>query len=55
LSDGKTLKILNEDYNIHAKSVGGKGGGGIRISPNIFTMEKELDQLVSAIRKLSRA
>ncbi len=53
LSNGKTLKSLSDDFNIHAKSVGGKGGGGIRVSPNIFTTEKELDQLVSAISNLS--
>lgn len=53
ISNGKIRNSLNKDYNIHAKSVGGKGGGGIRVSPNVFTTKEELDQLVFAIRKMS--
>lgn len=49
------LKQLSETYRIHAKSVGGDWGGGIRISVNIFTSFDDLDQLVAAIRTMAQA
>jgi selenocysteine lyase/cysteine desulfurase len=48
------LKSLDQDHNIHAKSVGGSWGSGVRISPNIFTNFKDLDYLVSAITEISK-
>ena len=50
---GQILKVLDEEYDIHAKSVSSTWGSGVRISPNIFTNEGELDQLISAIRKIA--
>ncbi len=54
MSTSKVLKSLDQDYSIHAKSVGGSWGSGIRISPNIFTNFTELDHLVSSISEISK-
>ncbi len=54
LSGGKMVKILDEDYDIHAKSVGGKWGSGVRISVNVFTHYKELDRLVQAVTETAK-
>ena len=55
LSNGLIRRSLDQDFGIHAKSVGGSFGGGIRISPNIFTSYSELDKLVEAIRNIARS
>jgi len=52
-STSQVLKSLDQDYNIHAKSVGGSWGSGVRISPNIFTNFQDLDHLVKAINEIS--
>ena len=54
MSSSKATKILDQKYDIHAKSVGGSWGSGIRISPNIFTNFQELDQLVFAINEICK-
>jgi len=46
------LKALDEEFDIHAKPINLKLGKAIRISPNIFTSEKELDQLVEATSQI---
>lgn len=48
------LSILKKEFGIHAKSVGVPGWKGIRITPNIFTSEKDLDQLINAITEISK-
>lgn len=53
-SGGQLTKILDQEYDIHAKSVGGKWGSGVRISVNVFTNIKELDRLVTAIHEISQ-
>ena len=49
-SAGQVKSRLKREYNIHSKSVGIGKKGGVRISPNIFTNEEELDQLVQALK-----
>lgn len=51
----KIVKALHQDFDIHAKSVGGPWGGGVRVSPNIFTIESDLDRLVKAVQQISKA
>ncbi len=54
-SSGQIVKILDQEYDIHAKPVSSSWGKGVRVSPNIFTRKSELDQLVEAITHMSMA
>lgn len=48
----KTAIVKNtllREYNIHVKQSGYKGDTFLRISPNIFTLEKDLDKLFEAL------
>lgn len=49
------LGKLKKDYKIHAKSVGTDKGAFIRITPNIFTLERDLDVLVDAIHQIHKS
>jgi len=51
---GEITKILSKDFDIHAKTVRGHWGDGVRISVNIFTNYKDLDRLIQAITEISR-
>ncbi len=53
-SGGQIRNIMNDEYDIHIKSVGGAWGSGIRVSPNIFTDYNDLDRLVGAISDISK-
>ena len=53
-SGGKITKLMDREYNIHAKSVGGRWGSGVRISVNVFTDFNDLNQLSSAIRGIAQ-
>jgi len=55
VKNGQVLKFLDKEFNIHAKMAGGLWGDGIRVSPNIFTRESELDTFVQALFKISKA
>lgn len=52
-------KTLYDDYGIHAKVSGYptssqfNGKGFVRITPNLFTLESDLDKLVDSIRDIS--
>jgi selenocysteine lyase/cysteine desulfurase len=46
-------KRLIEDFQIFTVAIDGAGVKGCRISPNVYTSEKELDQFVLAIKTLS--
>ncbi len=48
-------KQLMQDYGIHAKPSGYAGKSFVRVSPNLFTLESDLNQLVKAIDKLSKS
>ncbi len=51
----KLQKKLFDDYKINVKSVGIKNNGSrIRVSPNVFTLEEDLDYFASAVQKLVR-
>ena len=46
-------RILMEEYKIFTAPIDGAGVKGCRISPNVYTSENELDQLVSALKKMA--
>jgi len=46
-------EILHNKYNIYTVGINGAGVHGCRITPNVYTTMKELDQLVNAIAELS--
>jgi len=46
---GKVYDELQNRYNIHVKKSGYKEEGFLRISPNVFTLESDLDLFVSAL------
>lgn len=54
ISSGSLLKKLYNEYRIHAKVSGYNGKSFIRITPNLFTLESDLDLLVEAIKKISK-
>ena len=43
---------LFKAYKIHTVSIGWENISGVRITPNVYTREKDLDRLVTAITKL---
>ena len=47
------LNLLYKKYKIHATMINLGNLVGIRISPNVYTLKKDLDKLVSAIKELS--
>ena len=46
-------KVLMDKYQIYTVAIDGVGVRGCRISPNIYTSEKELDQFVLALKEMS--
>lgn len=46
---------LFKQYNIYTVPIDGNGVQGCRITPNVYTTTKELDQLVKALNELSKA
>lgn len=54
LSSSKAKKHLQENYNIHVKTVGTRPVSGVRISTNIYHLESDLDRLVNAISEVSQ-
>jgi selenocysteine lyase/cysteine desulfurase len=46
-------KILFEKYKIYTVGIDTGNVVGCRITPNVFTTTKELDQLVAAIKELA--
>lgn len=47
-------KIMMDQYRIFTAPIDGAGVKGCRISPNVYTSESELDQLVSACKKMAQ-
>ncbi len=52
-SGGQLVKILDRDYDIHIKSVGGLWGSGVRMSVNIFHDYSDMDKFVAAIKEIA--
>lgn len=48
------LKLLYDEYGIHAKVSGYPRKSFIRITPNLFTLESDLDKLVTAIHDIAK-
>lgn len=47
-------KVLLEEFGIFTVGIKDAGVWGCRITPNVFTTEEELDQLVAAVRTLAK-
>ncbi len=48
----KVSQALKNDYNIHVKKSGYIGEGFLRVSPNIFTLESDLDYFVESLKTI---
>ena len=53
LKPAELAKQLFERYQIYTVAIDGNGVHGCRITPNVFTSTKELDQLVRALKELA--
>ena len=53
LEPGDMAKTLMDKYKIYTVGINGAGVRGCRISPNVYTSEKEMDQFVRAIKEMS--
>ncbi|WP_296703015.1 aminotransferase class V-fold PLP-dependent enzyme [Algoriphagus sp.] len=53
VNPGDMAKILMDKYKIYTVGINGAGVKGCRISPNVYTSEKEMDQFVKAIKEMS--
>lgn len=53
ISTKKLLKTLYDDFGIHAKISGYPDKSFVRITPNLFTLESDLDLLVESIHDIS--
>lgn len=53
LGAGKVRNILQNDYQIHTKTVGTKPKSALRISTNIYHLESDLDRFVEALAEIS--
>jgi selenocysteine lyase/cysteine desulfurase len=53
MSPSEMAKVLMDKYQIYTVAIDGVGVRGCRISPNIYTSEKELDQFVLALKEMS--
>lgn len=57
LVDGMTSsemsKMLLEKYNIWTVAINSPNVHGVRVTPNVFTTEQELDQLVAALKEMA--
>ena len=45
-------KILQNKFRIHTTSVKWEGIEGVRVTPNVYTLTKDLDRLVEAIDEM---
>lgn len=54
VSSSQLKKTLDNEFNIHVKTVGGEWGSGIRVSVNIFTSFEDLDKLVFALEDIAK-
>jgi selenocysteine lyase/cysteine desulfurase len=53
LEPSEMAKTLMDKYKIYTVGINGAGVRGCRISPNVYTSEKEMDQFVRAIKEMS--
>lgn len=53
ISPSDMAKTLLDKYKIYTVAIDGKGVKGCRITPNVYTTTKELDQLVKAIKEMA--
>jgi len=53
--DPQTVAIrLQKEHQIHAVAIDIHNVKGVRITPNVYTLKKDLDQLVEAISLISK-
>jgi len=53
MKPGYLADTLLKRYKIYTVAIDGAGVQGCRITPNLYTTPKELDQLVKALQELS--
>jgi selenocysteine lyase/cysteine desulfurase len=53
MTPAEMAKTLKDQYKIFTVAIDGVGVRGCRISPNIYTTEKELDVFVAALKEMS--
>lgn len=54
ISSSKAIKLFHKKHDIHLKTVAINRKGYIRVSPNIFTLEKDLDRFIKAVHTISK-
>ena len=55
MTPGELTNILFKDYKIHTTPVNWENISGVRITPNVYTVTKELDKLVSALNEIAKS
>jgi selenocysteine lyase/cysteine desulfurase len=53
-SPAEMASTLMEKYNIYTVAIDGAGVRGCRITPNIYTTTKELDQFIAALKSMAK-
>ena len=53
MSPGEMAKELMEKYKIYTVGIDSVGVRGCRISPNLYTSEKEMDQFIKALKEMA--
>ena len=53
IKPAELAKILLEKYKIYTVAIDGRGVHGCRITPNVYTLTSELDQLVKALKEIA--
>ncbi len=51
---GDLVNTLFNDFKIHTTGIDWEGVNGVRVTPNVYTMENEVEKLVGAIRKMAK-
>ncbi|MBK9284190.1 MAG: aminotransferase class V-fold PLP-dependent enzyme [Sphingobacteriaceae bacterium] len=54
IKPAELAEILLKKYKIYTVAIDGKGVHGCRITPNIYTLTSEIDQLVHALKEISK-
>jgi selenocysteine lyase/cysteine desulfurase len=53
IDSGKLSSILLNDYQIHTTSIKWENIDGVRVTPHVYTLAKDLDRLIDAINQIA--